>query len=292
VGLGLELTDRPLVFPDSELKTGYLYRYYDLDLARGPVRGRITVGAVAARGGGEQHVLLESSETNWTRHLTARLFKDGLELGSAEYDISFAPTRGEGLFVDATTNPVVLVSRRSQAEASFALTGPESVPLEEGTYRLWILLDMRDLPARPDAFRGVAVNDPGAYHGLGEIEPDPGHSGGVVIQVISTKGDPDALVGYFEQHLLLEGRKHEIDNPTIHGLLDTTRTAATTYPEDPRFAWIQGVLYAYLGDCESAIPYFRNARARDSTWFESRGPVSFGKHPEVRGCAGKALNQR
>jgi len=261
-GVGLDVSlDFPNRVPPVGTVTGSYYELFDLDFGSGAVGGQVRVGATQGRGGVTRDVVLSSPDGHWARHLSARLFKDGLEMGPAEYIVVFRPGEGRGSPGKADSRQVS-VGKLGFAEARFTVSGSGGSALEPGLYRLWIILDMRHLPLGKNVFRGIAVN---AGYDSGQ-NPDPARKDGLVFMVRKVGADPLRRAQYLAQRSALETlsalEQEASANPDREEIVSHRRKAielaANGLQLAPRSLELLALMarnHVRLDECDEAIPY-------------------------------------
>jgi hypothetical protein len=252
----------------------YYYEVFDIDFAQEPIRGHVQLQALKTRDGREER-LLDSPSGGWTRHLSARLFKDEMEVVPADYEIRFAPAGGRA--ADGSVGPVV-VGKDRPVEATFTLSGLDGAPLEPGIYRLWIMLDMRDLPPAPGLFRGFAVDDAGTYYLHGE--PDPARKGGLVFRVYEVGSDPALKARSLLQRAAreeakastLEARPLKPGDPPAdkdagarqrRKVVELALEGLRANPHDLELMVMLVRNYVVLNQCDAAVPYIKEVEKTD-----------------------------
>lgn len=244
--------------PPPELETAAYYEVYDRNFEDdGGIMGWLELQAYIAPGGPKQ-VSLDTPTGSWVDHLSARLFRDGLELNTAEFDVRFTPKSQQGTKQTPARSQSV-VSRDNPAKATFILSGPGGEPLEAGLYRLWIILDTRDLPPGPGLPRGLFVDDGGAYRrGM----PDIATKGGLVFKVQWINGDRDLQVRYLLQRASVESgaaRSLPLENAKAAShrkrAIEFAQKALAVSPENTSALVAIARNYVLMLDCKSAVPY-------------------------------------
>jgi len=256
--------------PPPDLYAARYYWVFDRDFIQGPISGYVELQAYKTRDGRERRVL-DSPSGDWTRHLTARLFRDELEVGPAEYEITFTPRTRHG---DRAGEPIV-VEKDKPVEASFTLSGPDGASLEPGLYRLWIMLDMHDLSPAPGVFHGFAVDDPAAYF----LDADPARKGGLVFAVKAVGEDPKLMARYLAQRAILE--TGQAMRPENRGPLNRDTAVAhhrkavelalkglERAPQDVELLAIVARNLVMLNDCDAALPYIKAVEAIDPDYLK------------------------
>ncbi|HKZ20359.1 MAG TPA: hypothetical protein VJQ57_09630 [Acidimicrobiia bacterium] len=234
--------------------------YHDRQFPEHPITG--TVQAGPAPTADTTPIQLGGDGKPWTAFLRSRMFWNGTELPGNDYELVFqhaAPVLG-------LDNPYPFLPAKTRALARFSLSGPNGASLLPGRYRLWIFLDMRELPSQPGRFNDIVVIDPASYRDDGLARSE--EHGGLVFVVREVGADPAKLAMYhlFEA-FLAESKADELERVPSRSLdeegIRENRVAATEQalaglrhaPDHPDLLFVVTRNLILLQECETVKPH-------------------------------------